>query len=372
MMLLIPHPDPMPLPAPVWLLRTLLLLTFFLHVLFMNCLLGGTAFALVCMMRRRSSAFSARLASDLGHILPSVFAFTITLGVAPLLFLQVMYGQFLYASSILIGVFWLSVIGLLILAYYGVYYFSMKGQEHSGPATAVLAAVVLLLASVAYIYSSNFTLMLEPEQWLDMYRSNPHGWNLNAADPSLLPRYVHFVLGALAIAGMGLVVLGFRKQDIAYRQWVIEQGSLLFTGATMVNFGVGFWFLATLPSTIRLNFIGGNGLATGLLGAGLLLPLAAIAHLIMAKGNKSPQRQVVIGVSCGVLTVAVMVVMRDQLRNLSLASYFSPYQLPVASQWSIIAIFVVLFVAGLATLYFMLHKVATATRMKVAGAHQRD
>ena len=61
----IPHPDPMPLPAPVWLLRTLLLLTFFLHVLFMNCLLGGTAVALVCMMRRKSSAFSARLAGDL-------------------------------------------------------------------------------------------------------------------------------------------------------------------------------------------------------------------------------------------------------------------------------------------------------------------
>ena len=100
----------MPLPAPVWLLRTLLLLTFFLHVLFMNCLLGGTAIALVCRMRRKSSEFSARLAGDLGQILPSVFAFTITLGVAALLFLQVLYGQFLYASSILVGVPWLAII----------------------------------------------------------------------------------------------------------------------------------------------------------------------------------------------------------------------------------------------------------------------
>ena len=81
-------------------------------------------------MRRKSSAFSARLADDLGHLLPSVFAFTITLGVAPLLFLQVMYGQFLYASSILIGVPWLAIIAMVILAYYGVYFFSMKGHEH--------------------------------------------------------------------------------------------------------------------------------------------------------------------------------------------------------------------------------------------------
>ena len=159
----IPYPDPMPLPAPVWLLRTLLLLTFFLHVLFMNCLFGGTAVALVCTMRRKSSPFSARLAGDIGRMLPSVFAFTITLGVAPLLFLQVMYGQFLYSSSILIGAAWLAIIGMVVLAYYGVYFFSMN--EPGGKTTAVLAVVVLLLASIAFVYSNNFTLMLAPERW---------------------------------------------------------------------------------------------------------------------------------------------------------------------------------------------------------------
>jgi hypothetical protein len=366
----IPHLDPMPLPAPVWLLRTLLLLTFFLHVLFMNCLLGGTANRLVSRMRRNSSPFSVRLADDLGRLLPSVFAFTITLGVAPLLFLQVMYGQFLYASSILIGVPWLAVIGLVILAYYGVYFFSMKGHEPGGQATVVLTVVVPLLATVAYIYSNNFTLMLAPERWLDLYRSNGGGWNLNSAEPSLLPRYLHFVVGALAISGLGLVVMGLRKQEYGYRQWLIEQGSLLFTGATIVNFGVGFWFLARLPLPTRLAFIGGNGFATALLGLGLLLPLAAVAHLIMAKSNKAPRRQLVIGVGCGVLTVAIMVVMRDLLRNFSLAPYFSPNQLPVASQWGIIALFVVLFVAGLATLYYMLRKVSIASSVQVAASQK--
>ncbi len=90
----------------------------------------------------------------------------------------------------------------------------------------------------------------------------------------------------------------------------------------------------------------------------------------MAKANQSPQRQLVIGVSTGVLTVAAMVVMRDLLRNLSLAPHFSPDQLPVASQWGVIAIFLVLFVAGLATLYYMLYKVVTAGRMKVSAAQK--
>ena len=369
----IPLPDPMPLPAPVWLLRTLLLLTFFLHVLFMNCLLGGTAIALVCTMRRKSSAFSARLAGDLGRLLPSVFAFTITLGVAPLLFLQVMYGQFLYTSSILIGVPWLAIIGMVVLAYYGVYFFSMnsvttKAHEQKGRTTVVLSLVVLLLASIAFIYSNNFTLMLAPERWLDLYHSHTSGWNLNWSEPSLLPRYLHFVLGALAVAGLGLVVMGLRQQEDAYRQWLTEQGSLLFTGTTLLNFGVGFWFLVTLYGPARLAFVGGNGFATALLGIGMLLPLAAVAHLIMAKANKSPKRQLVIGIGCGLLTVAVMIVMRDVLRNLALAPNFNLNHLPVAPQWGIILLFVILFVAGLATLYYMLRKVAIATRIQVAAA----
>ena len=203
--------------------------------------------------------------------------------------------------------------------------------------------------------------MLSPERWLDLYHNGANGWNLNWSEPSLLPRYLHFVFGALAISGLGLAVLGLRQKEDGYRGWLIEQGTVLFTAATVVNFGAGFWFLAKLQGPARLAFVGGNGLGTALLGIGLLLPLAAVAHLVMAKSNKSPKRQVVIGVSCGLLTVVVMIAMRDLLRNFALAPYFSPNQLPVAPQWSIIGLFVLLFVAGLGTLGYMLRKVALAT-----------
>jgi len=63
-------------------------------------------------------------------------------------------------------------------------------------------------------------------------------------------------------------------------------------------------------------------------------------------------------------------VMRDVLRNLALAPYFNPNQLPVAPQWGIILLFVVLFIAGLATLYYMLRKVAIATRVQAAAAQK--
>ncbi len=101
----IPDVDPMPLPGPVWLLKTLLLTVFFLHLVFMNCTLAGGITALFNAIRGRSEMhpMSRKLARDLGKMLPIFVSFTVTLGVAALLFVQVLYGNLLYTRSILIG-----------------------------------------------------------------------------------------------------------------------------------------------------------------------------------------------------------------------------------------------------------------------------
>ena len=43
----IPALDPTPLPAPAWLFQALLLVTFFVHILFLNVTLGGTVIGAV-------------------------------------------------------------------------------------------------------------------------------------------------------------------------------------------------------------------------------------------------------------------------------------------------------------------------------------
>ena len=48
---LIPTMDPNPLPAPYWVFKLLLLVTFFLHILAMNFMLGGAVLALVARWR---------------------------------------------------------------------------------------------------------------------------------------------------------------------------------------------------------------------------------------------------------------------------------------------------------------------------------
>jgi Na+-driven multidrug efflux pump len=77
----IPDLDTVALPAPVWLLKGLLLLTFFLHIIPMNLALGGGFVAAFTdrIGRKRESGHHRALAKSLAGMLPIVIAFAITL-----------------------------------------------------------------------------------------------------------------------------------------------------------------------------------------------------------------------------------------------------------------------------------------------------
>ncbi|HEU4522370.1 MAG TPA: hypothetical protein VFT12_10225, partial [Thermoanaerobaculia bacterium] len=191
----IPLADPLPLPAPPWLMWSLLMLTFAVHVVAMNFVLGGSIIALTARLRRSDD--DARLAKWIGAVLPTIVAATITFGVAPLLFMQVLYGRLFFSSAVLMAWWWLAVVPLLIIGYYGTYLIAMK-RAFAGAA----AAVAMIFATIAFIYSNNMSLMLRPERFLPMYVSDARGVQLNLADPTLIPRYLHMLLGAIAVAGM--------------------------------------------------------------------------------------------------------------------------------------------------------------------------
>lgn len=362
----IPTPDPMPLPGPLWLLRTLSLLTFYLHMVVMNFALGGGVIAIVSALQAKSDEHAARLARQLRGMLPVLVAFTITLGVAALLFVQVLYGSMLYSSSVLLGVPWMAVIPILIIGYYAFYWSALKESQ------GALWFAVIVLAWIGFTLSNNMTLMLTPERWLEFYRTSTAGFHLNLGEPTLVPRYLHMVLGALALAGLFVVILGLREKDQKYKQWLVRHGGLWFAGATMINVLVGFWFLLVLPERVRSLFLGRSGLAAGLLAASVLLALGAMVHLLMAANPKKSSVPAIIGIVSGFLAAAVMVFVRDMVRNEYLQPYFNPANLPVAPQWSVIALFIVLFIGGLATLGWMLAKLAAARRLASQAAAGQD
>jgi hypothetical protein len=344
---LIPISDPSPLPAPYWVFKLLLNLTFFLHLIAMNLLLGSGLLALLAKLKAGSNEYSKRLFNEIRRILPSILPATITLGVAPLLFVQVLYGQFFYASSIIVGWPWFLVLVLLTAAYYGFYYASFRTGENSGRAAWVVSISLLFIIAIGFIYSNNMTLSLTPDRWRAKYFSSLAGWNLNLDEATIIPRFLHFLvaaiaLGGLFIAGKGLLRL---KADKAYAQYQVRFGAKAFMFATMTQFAVGIWMLVVLPKTQRMLFMGDNFIATVLFTMAIL---GAVAAMVVISGSvrcNNPRPGLYSGIALTILAVGLMVISRDMLRDSYLASYLSPYFIQI--QWGVFPLFLVIFLAGL-------------------------
>jgi hypothetical protein len=364
----VPRVDPLPLPGPVWLFTALLLVVFTLHVVAMNSALGGGLWALWNYLRGRrpEHPYSRRLANELATMLPTFLAFTVTLGVAALLFVQVLLGNFLYASSILIGALWLMVIPLVMVAYYGYYYFSYSAEKRPGTAAWALAVSVCVLLGIAFIFVNNMTLMLTPGRWLGMYRAHPDGWNLNLGERSLLPRYLHIVNGAVALFSAILAELGMRKMklDAAYGRWIVQRSALVFATCTGLQFLLGMWLLLAIPREIAMLLLR-DPLTGAVFGLALMSVISAMLLILLGSLAEKPSALVHAGFGMSLVTLFLMVCLRYLLRLAYLKPYLNLGALAVRPQMQVIALFLVLFVGGLATVAYMLWLVTGKTRARI-------
>lgn len=348
---LIPTPDTLPVSWGYF--QSLLMLMFPLHLLLMNAMVGCAALSLYALMKGGET--DKRVAHELAKALPFLIAFAINFGVAALLFLQVIYGNFFYASSVLMAVFWLSVPLILLVAYYAAYLYDFRFAALGAGGKWLAAMVLAIFLAVAFFFTNNMTLMLEPHRWT-AYFHNPGGTVLNAGNAAMWPRYLHFVIGGLAMGGLLVALYGrFRgRRDPELGARAVGLGMNLFAGLTLLQILIGLWFLASLPSTVMRLFLGGSGTATVLLAVGVTLALAALGA-----GFK---QWVVMSAALAIPLVFVMAFLRDVVRSGYLEPFFRPETLRVAPEYSPLLLFVVTLLAGVATIVWMLRKTALINR----------
>ncbi len=353
-----PAPEPISLPAPVWLLRTLLFVTFVLHLIPMNMTVGGL---IVLAHGEVSQRLSEPMRRWIVGYLPVTVAFTVTTGVAPLLFLQVLYGQLFFPAAVLIAWAWFLVIVALLLGYYGIYAYALASERLGRWRGWVIIGSTVLFLYVAFAFNNVITLMSTPFRWWDLWQErNPSvHFNLNLWEPTLFPRFAHFILGAVAVFGLITTLYGafVRKRDEEAAKQLIRSGAAWFVGATLINYLVGALFLFTHEQEIWRFFVGGNLGATVLLWGGVVLSLFAIIFAWLGKKSPNPLPPVITSLVLTVLTLVFMAGVKFTVRSLLIARYapdFNLSQMSVQPQWGIIVMFVFLLLIGLGFVAWML------------------
>jgi hypothetical protein len=314
----------------------------------MNIALGGSVLNAAYRLRRRKAPPGAAG-------LPGAIALAVNLGVPPLLFVQVLFGQFFYSSSVLMASYWLAVIPLLILAYYAAYLMQGKGGKAKGFRAGTIWSLVsaLLLLAVAFAYVNNMSLMLRYGQWPG-YFADKRGLMLALSDPALFPRFLHFAVGALAVASISWSAWArfrdrrarSRGEDLAEDGGAKETGLRLFWIFTAIQAPIGVAWLATLPKETVGLFMGGSAYGAVLLALGLLLAAGLLVHAIRGKFMATA---LILAP-----TLVVMVLMRDLVRASALSPVFSAEALKVEPQYGPLVLFLSTFAIGAAVLAWLI------------------
>ena len=257
--------DPAGAPAHPVLFLVLGVVTFALHMVAVNIMLGTLGLSLWGALTK--NPYMQRLSAALATTAKVAVAFVIVLGVAPLLFVQVIYDPFWYTSNVISAWWVLIFLGLLIVGYlmlYRVYYvnhrYAADGSllPHRGDVKGILWLAVAFVTMIAcgLIIHSVSNQALFPQEWMNWYAPegnvDPSGRSLHYI---LLPRVLFFLLLSLPVTGAWLFgmrrsLLSSGETDDGYIEFIegiAHKISLI--GAVLVTLA-GVWWMAALPETM--------------------------------------------------------------------------------------------------------------------------
>ncbi|MFH0982734.1 MAG: hypothetical protein V2A79_14515 [Planctomycetota bacterium] len=189
---------PFGFPFPTGFYLVLYVLTLVIHVFFMNYVLVGTAYLAVRSFvggGSKAAGIESPKALILRDWLPFALGLAITAGVAPLLFVQILYKKNFYTANLLGFHRWMSILPVLILGYYLLYWLNSRRIEQWWRGWRIIVGVgaFTCLAWTAYSWTENHVLSRHAEVWPELYASG----SLTYWNPELLPRLAVWFSGAV-------------------------------------------------------------------------------------------------------------------------------------------------------------------------------
>lgn len=305
--------DPAGAPAHPAIFLVLGVVTFALHMTAVNVLLGTLGLSI-------RGAFSAdpnwrRLSTSLGLTAKVAVSLAIVLGVAPLLFVQVIYDPFWYVSNVLSAWWALGFLAVLTAAYLAVY--RWYGANHtydaagnpvphapgSAPKGALwLAAAFALLLVCGLVMHGLANQALLPGEWMKWYAPqgtiDPSGTGLNGLN---LPRLAFFLSLSLPVTagwlyGMRRYLLSSGETDYGYIDFIEALAHRTASGGAVLTILTGALWMATLPESMAW-FAGSVWMWLGLIPLGYFAAMRFI------------QKKRVLCIFCNYMAFAMSVIM---------------------------------------------------------------
>jgi hypothetical protein len=301
--------------------------------------------------------------------MPIFIAFGVNAGIVPLLFLQVVYPQFFYTTTILQAWAWLAIVPLVLIAYYGVYVdvLARKAERSTRWTSGAGWPAALVFIGVGIVLSTEMQLLTRPEQWVDVAGATTAGAVAGtglALDRAAFLRYA--MTFGLALGTVG-AYLAFERhvlrrapadnpteRDPLPRLVValIAAGLAVFAGAALPYLAVAGPYL---EGWAWLRIVAGAGPAVALVGGVLYLrrPARATASLVLG---------------LQLLSLLGNAVARQVVQIGEIGRVFDAASVPVALQVSPIVLFLVTLALGLVVVTWLLVTFAHAATAKPARA----
>lgn len=308
---------PFGFPTPTAFYLTLYVLTFALHQALMHYVLAGSGYLAWCNLVPGDGE-TPRTAQPLAMILrdwmPFALSAAITAGVAPLLFVQIVYPTEFYTANLLLWWRWMIVIPVLIVAFYLLYL--VKSRQYSEWSFLARTSIAVFISAsflfVGFCWTANHLISMHPEEWPSIYESGNialsslevtlrvliwtggaiptmclmAAWQLPSSheDPQLRleeQRLARAALGGFVLATLAGVIYVMQLESSS-RELILGSFGGLYTGLTVVGIIVqcGLWF-QMMRQGLRpvLKVVMSLGCVLSLVGVSVLREGIRIAHL---------------------------------------------------------------------------------------------
>ncbi len=341
-------PESISLPESDPMVHGLLILAFLVHAIFMNLVVGGT---LVTIMTDAIGIVSGRmhyrqLATTLANWLPGFLGVAVVLGVMPLVLVQVLYGPLFAPAVNILGDLWIMAFIAAMLGYGGLYGYTHWRASliyRPGIQLALGTVIAAMFLGVAFVFVTASVLMLHSEQWANIQQG---GFLSVLSLPTLLPRYGHLVLAAVAGMGIFLVCYGLYltwsgqasigdEPKERYATWVTRYGVAWMLTGTLPQIVMGPWLLLALPDFVRADLISGQSLGSFAFFVALSAALLSLVLLNAALMVPDVKGLAIGGMLSLVVTVCLMVVVRHAVRVSWLSQQYDTAALSTQGQWNV-------------------------------------